>query len=185
MGFPSQPWFAMRLLVVSLLKLPGWKKQTSVKNTKQTPNVKRQFLEERKVFRYTCSYSCIYLKKPMWKQVYIYIYVCKAMSLQFPPDLPYLLVWGSWGGSLSLWFLMQGTLPVSTPARWKILPGPQQPRFVGFSRNDGWRTRRWEGCDANMFMKWDMLDLRSNTCATICNMQKWHLDILRIHHSAC
>ena len=99
------------------------------------------------------------------------------------PDLPYLLVlrWLLGREDPSLWILVQGTLPVSTRAMWKILPRPQQPRFVGFSRNDGWRTRRlwckhvhevkYVGCEG----------LWSNTCATICNiyiymliMTSWH-----------
>lgn len=109
--------------------------------------------------------------------------ICKGMTPQFAP---WPSVSSCFGVALgreppSLWILVQGTLPVSTRAMWKILPGPQQPRFVGFSRNDGWRTRRlwckhvhevkYVGCEG----------LWSNTCATICNiyiymqiMTSWH-----------
>lgn len=118
--------------------------------------------------------------------------ICKGMTPQFAP---WPSVSSCFGVALgreppSLWILVQGTLPVSTRAMWKILPGPQQPRFVGFSRNDGWRTRRlwckhvhevkYVGCEG----------LWSNTCATICNIyiyicKLWHLDILRIHYLTC
>lgn len=108
--------------------------------------------------------------------------ICKGMTPQFPPPS----VSSCFGVALgredpSLWILVQGTLPVSTRVMWKILPGPQQPRFVGFSRNDGWRTRRLGCKHVHEVKNVGCEGLWSNTCATICNtsiytqiMTSWH-----------